>query len=289
METVLIIFAALGAVIVLVRAATRASSAAHLRKLAPKPKWRLPGFLRSAISVQLVRSGILVEPEGACEVAGAVAVAIIGFTLVVAPGLLIPALVIAGVIALVGLRISRAQAEQKFVALLPVFLDQVAAALRGGATVSDALGSVTMAGALGQDLGRVSSRVALGVGLGEALAVWPLEHSRPEVRAAAGALAVAATLGGRSADALSGLAQSLRERNGARAEAHALSAQGRFSALVVGGAPLGYLAFSAITDPGSVGLLTDTSIGRICLVVGLTLEGLGALWMRRIVRAGSTE
>jgi hypothetical protein len=34
-------------------------------------------------------------------------------------------------------------------------------------------------------------------------------------------------------------------------------------------------------------VLTATLFGRICLALGLGLEGLGGWWMRRIVRAGS--
>jgi tight adherence protein B len=105
------------------------------------------------------------------------------------------------------------------------------------------------------------------------------------VRAAAGAFAVASSLGGSAADAIDGLASSLRHRLDAVAEARALSSQARLSAMVVGAAPLGYLAFSSLVDPRSVGVLLGTGVGRVCLVVGLSLEGLAALWIRRILRS----
>jgi tight adherence protein B len=106
------------------------------------------------------------------------------------------------------------------------------------------------------------------------------------VRAVAGALAVAESLGGRSAHALDGLAKSLRDRLGAAAEAHSLSAQARLSAMVVGASPPAYLVFSALVDPGSVGQLVGTGIGRVCLVSGLALEAAAALWMHRILASG---
>ena len=62
-----------------------------------------------------------------------------------------------------------------------------------------------------------------------------------------------------------------------------LSAQARLSAMVVGASPLAYLVFSALVDPGSVGVLVGTGPGRVCLVVGLLLEALAALWMWRIL------
>ena len=76
---------------------------------------------------------------------------------------------------------------------------------------------------------------------------------------------------------------SLRQRLDAAAEARALSSQARLSAVVVGAAPLGYLAFSSFVDRRAVGVLVGTGVGRVCLVVGLGLEALAALWIRRIV------
>ena len=141
------------------------------------------------------------------------------------------------------------------------------------------------AGAVATDLRRVRTRTQLGLPLAQALAGWPADHDAPGVRAAAGALAVASTMGGRAADAIDGLASSLRHRLDAVAEARSLSAQARLSAVVVGAAPLGYLAFSALVDPGAVTTLIDTGVGRVCLVVGLVLEALAALWIRRILRS----
>jgi tight adherence protein B len=131
----------------------------------------------------------------------------------------------------------------------------------------------------------VHVRTELGVPLADSLTGWPLDHDAPGVRAAAGALAVAATMGGRAADAIDGLASSLRHRLDAVAEARSLSAQARLSAVVVGAAPLGYLAFAAMVDPGAVTALVDTGVGRVCLVVGLALEALAGLWIRRILRS----
>ena len=105
----------------------------------------------------------------------------------------------------------------------------------------------------------------------------------PGTRAAAGALAVATTMGGRSADAIDGLATSLRHRLDAEAEARALSAQARLSAVVVGAAPLGYVVFAGVVDPTSVTALVGTGVGRVCLVLGLGCEALAAVWIRRIL------
>ena len=176
--------------------------------------------------------------------------------------------------------------ERRFVVALPGALEQVAAELRGGGTVAGAVERLAEgASVVAPDFRRVHTRTQLGMALSDALARWPGEHDAPGVRAAAGAFAVAASLGGRAADAIDGLATSLRHRLDAAAEARALSSQARLSAVVVGAAPLGYLAFSSLVDPRAVGVLVGTGVGRVCLVLGIGLEVLAAVWIRRIVRA----
>jgi tight adherence protein B len=187
-----------------------------------------------------------------------------------------------------GLALRRSRREQRFAAGLPPALEGIAAELRGGGTVGGALDRLAETSEpVAGDLRRVRARTRLGLPLTEALAAWPSEHDAPGVRAAAGALSVATTMGGRAADAIDGLASSLRQRLDAVAEARALSAQARLSAVVVGVAPLGYLAFSALVDPAAVTVLIDTGVGRACLVVGLGLEALAGAWIRRILRSGA--
>jgi tight adherence protein B len=204
----------------------------------------------------------------------------------VAPLLAVPAVLVVGLAGPVTLVFARSRRERAFVAGLPSALEQVAAELRGGGTVAAAVDRLaTGQGAVSADLRRVHVRTQLGLPLADALAGWPVDHDAPGVRAAAGALAVATTMGGRAADAIDGLASSLRHRLDAVAEARSLSAQARLSAVVVGAAPVGYLAFSAMVDPGAVTTLVATGVGRVCLVAGLGLEALAALWIRRILRS----
>jgi tight adherence protein B len=173
-------------------------------------------------------------------------------------------------------------------AAVPDTIERVASELRSGGTVATAIGAVGSSdGPLAADMARVDTRVRLGAPLAQALAAWSKERDVPGVDATAGALAMCSAVGGRSADALDGLATSLRDRLGVAAEARALSSQARMSALVVGGAPIAYIAWSAVVDPHALHVLTGTSFGRACLLIGIGLEALGAWWMRSIVRSGS--
>jgi tight adherence protein B len=177
---------------------------------------------------------------------------------------------------------------RQIAAAVPETLERVAAELRSGGTVVTAIGAVaTGDGPLARDMARVGTRVRLGASIAQALGAWTTERAVAGVDASAGALAMCSSVGGRSADALEGLATSLRDRLGVAAEARALSSQAQMSALVVGGVPIAYIAWSAVVDPHGMQVLTGTLIGRVCLVAGLGLEAVGGWWMRSIVRSGS--
>ena len=178
-------------------------------------------------------------------------------------------------------------ASARFAAGLPAALEQVAAELRGGGHGRRRRSNALAAGdgAVAADLRRVHARTQLGLPLADALAGWPAEHDAPGVRAAAGALAVAATMGGRAADAIDGLASSLRHRLDAVAEARrcrrrracrrsswarrrsATSRSPRWSIR---------LRSPRWSAPAS---------GGCAWCVGLGLEALAALWIRRILRS----
>jgi tight adherence protein B len=187
----------------------------------------------------------------------------------------------------VGLRVARERGRRRLAAAVPDALERVASELRAGGTIATGVDALAVADSpLASDFARVGARVRLGASLGDAVRAWRDERPVPGTEAAAGALALCANVGGRSADALDGLASSMRDRLGVLAEARALSSQARLSALVIGLAPLAYLACSTAIDGRTAQLLFGTATGRLCLVLGLTLELAGAWWMRRIVRVG---
>lgn len=282
------LIAAVGLVtaVLLGRGAWRSSVRTRLRDARPRAGRRLPARVRVPVARALDDAQIAVSPEDALVVAGvgvAVSALVAG---AMAPALVAPAVVGSAVAGPIALVLARGRGRRRFLAALPGFVDLVAARLRSGHTLATALGDAATAGdPVAVDVRRVLRRIDHGEPLTAALGWWADDRDDDAVRAVAGALAVASTTGGAAADALEGLARSLRDQHGARAEAASLSAQARMSAVVVGAAPFAYLAFSSAVDPGAARVLVTTSVGRICLTLGIALDGLGALWMRRIVRS----
>jgi tight adherence protein B len=278
------------AVAALVAAARRAAAAERVRSLGARRRWRLPARARAAVARGLADADVTIEPEPAIELWAGTTVATALVAGALSPGLVPPALLFSCAGPPAALWVLRTRARRRYAAALPAALEQIAAHLRGGGTVAQGVAALAGGdGPLAADLRRVQARADLGVGLADALTAWPAERDVDDVRAVAGALAVAGTLGGRSAHALDGLAASLRDRLGAAAEARSLSAQARLSALVVGASPLAFLLFSALVDPASVGLLVRTNTGRLCLGLGLLLEVVAVLWMRRILASVEAE
>ena len=177
--------------------------------------------------------------------------------------------------------------DASIVAALPDVLERVASGFRAGAgplgALAEAATGTDLPEPLAVDLARLVQRAEEG-GLAAALDSWASERPLPAVGATAAALAVTVGAGGPAASALDGLAAGLRDRHDAAAEVAALSAQARLSALVVGAAPLVSLALSLLVDPRVAPTLVGTPPGRLCLLVGVALEGLAACWMHRIVR-----
>ena len=273
------------------RAAWRAPARERARRARAREPRRLPARLRDPLARALAEAQWPIGPEDAVSGAG-IAVLGVTFPVVVLAPALAPVVFVAAVAAgPVLLVTARARVRRRYLADLPGLVELLAARMRSGHTVVTALGDAAGASDLGStdpvatDLRSLLARVDHGEPLTDALEWWARRRPLPPLRAVAGALAVAAVTGGAAAEALDGLARSLRDQLGAQAEALAQSAQARLSAIVVGAAPLGYLAFAALVDPGSVGLLLTTGVGRVCLVAGLALDAVAVVWMRRIVRS----
>ena len=169
---------------------------------------------------------------------------------------------------------------------LPAALEAAARSLRSGASLRLAIAEAAVAtpGQLGRELAEVARQVAHGATLVVALEALAARRPVPGVRLAVAALCLAAETGGAQARAVDGVAATLRDRLGITAEVRALSSQARVSAMVIGLAPLVFAGFAVTTDPRTGRFLFHTPAGLALLAVGVSLDGLGWLWMQRLAR-----
>jgi tight adherence protein B len=213
-----------------------------------------------------------------------VAVVVAGLTGGFAVAVLAGAVVVIGPLAV--LRMSRGRGPARVESSLPECLESLARALRSGASLRQAVGeaATTTPGALGEELDRVSDEAAHGMPLVAALEGLAVRRPLAGVQLAVAALCLGSETGGAQAQAVDGVAATIRERLAVAAEARALASQARMSALVIGLAPIGFAVFAASTDPRTTQFLLHTSAGLVLLVAGLALDGLGWAWMQRLCR-----
>lgn len=179
----------------------------------------------------------------------------------------------------------RGRAHDRLVAALPEAIELVARALRSGSSLSQALAEAAAAtnGSLGAALDRIVTGTQRGEALTHALARFVEGSPRPEVRVAGAALAMAAEAGGGPSRALDGVSESLRDRERLGREIAALTSQARTSAIVLIGLPVVFVLVYGAVDGSALSFLLQDDLGRLCLIVGLALDLVGWLWMRRLV------
>ena len=289
MRSVLTLIAGTATAFAFARAARRFSITDRLRPVDTPARVRgLPRWLERRVARALDAAALDVPPAQACSTwtIGCVVACIIGAALG-GTALAVVAVFVASVGPPFVVHSMRHRRARRVAAAVPEVLDRIGAELRAGGTIASAVAGVGSSDSpLAGDFARVELRTRIGAAPEEALAAWARERPAPGIDAAAGALALCASIGGRAADALEGLSSSLRDRIAVAAEAEALSSQARMSALVIGAIPFAYLGWSALVDRAGLATITGTVAGRACFAAGVGLQLLGVWWIRRIVGTG---
>ena len=182
-------------------------------------------------------------------------------------------------------RLRRRSERREVGAGLPILLDELARSLRAGLSLRTGLtGAIHLGpGALRRDMDQMVTRLDRGAPLSDALEVWADErHDVAGVRLAVAAITLAAQSGGQMAQALDGVADTLRSEVALASEVRSLAAQAEASAGLIAVLPLVFGLVAGAADPQMLRFLIGTSLGAACLVVGVMLDIVGFAWMRRI-------
>ena len=287
---VLIAAALLFGSLISLRAALRITRSARLRgrlaRVASSPdpgSLPVPAWLERAVE----RAGLAVAADRFAIGWCAAIVGLAGLGLV--SGGLAAGLVLASAAAVLpglGLWLARERAARRVVAALPEGLEAVARSLRSGTSLQQALDEAAIVGPpeVSHELRAVERELRLGVPAAKALERWRQRRGGHEVRLAVTALTLVVDAGGRSARAVDGIAATLRDRQQLASELGAQAAQAKYSAVVLAAAPLVFTLVSVSTDGRSAEFLLRTRLGIVCLLIGLALDGVAAVWMAAITR-----
>jgi tight adherence protein B len=176
--------------------------------------------------------------------------------------------------------------RRRFERQLPDAADALAAALRGGAGLSQAIALLAehQRSPLRDELSLLQRQQRLGLPMDEALLQLAQRSGSRDVELFGATLRVARELGGGLADALQRLAAGLRRRRAIEDKIDALTSQGRTQGVIVSLLPmLLALALLAI-EPDATRPLFTTPAGWATLGVVVALQIVGWMLIRRIVR-----
>jgi Flp pilus assembly protein TadB len=185
-------------------------------------------------------------------------------------------------------RTSRKHANQRnaLATGLVDLVEEMARQLRGGRGVTTALlqAIANSSGALQGVLEPVVGSLTIGTPASVAIGALGAKHNSRDLHSLATLLGAGEQLGGVVPDALDGLTTMMRERTGAGADVATQAAQARVSAIVLGCAPIVFCAVLVLSDGRSSAFLLHSPIGLGCAVVGLVLDGIGAVWMSTVTK-----
>jgi tight adherence protein B len=176
--------------------------------------------------------------------------------------------------------------RRAFADQLPDTLGLIAACLRAGASLVQAVDSVAEEAEqpTATEFQRVVVENRLGRDLSQALREMGQRMECQDLQWAIGAIEVHREVGGDLADVLDRVVDTIRSRNRVFNQIKVLTAEGKLSALILGGLPPVMFLVMSVLNPGYVRELTSRSAGWALIGMALTLLTVGALWMKRVTR-----
>jgi tight adherence protein B len=169
---------------------------------------------------------------------------------------------------------------------LPQMATAVADALAGGSSVRAALAAAagSTEGPPAAELARLRAELELGASTAAGLAALTARLGSQRVDSFAAALLSQQLAGGDLAGLLRRFAASSAERDRVAADAHAATAQARFTGLLVVAMPAGAALFAELIEPGFVGGLVSNGASAALLAAAAAFQLAGFASIRRLSR-----
>ena len=184
------------------------------------------------------------------------------------------------------LRIKAMKRLSSFAQQLPDVLHLLAGALRAGFSFMQALESVAQetTGSARKELTRVVNEATLGRPPEESLEDSAERMGSDDLKWAVMAVRIQREVGGNLAEILETVANTMTERERLRREIKALTAEGRFSAIILGIFPVAFGIFLYVLQPEFISLLFERTGGQIALAGAGVLTLVGYLWLNKIMK-----
>jgi tight adherence protein B len=193
---------------------------------------------------------------------------------------------ISGSVPIVYLVYKRSRRLERFQTQFPDALDMITRAIRAGNALSSAIRLVgqEMPDPVAQEFRQIDEEIRLGMDPGDALFRLQGRVGTEDVRFFCTAIKIQRGSGGNLAEILERLAEVIRERFKILSYARALSAQHRWSAILVGLSPLIFGVMFQILHPGFFDPLLNDPNGPMLILGGVVMEAIGFFMIWRIAQ-----
>jgi tight adherence protein B len=175
----------------------------------------------------------------------------------------------------------RRRRKKKFEAALPDTLQLMSGSLAAGLSLAQSVeGTEPMAG----EFRKVLVETRLGLSLETALQGVADRFQSKDFDWVVMAINIQRQVGGNLAELLDTVAATMREREYIRRQVAALAAEGKLSAMVLGGLPPAFMLYLLVANRSYVIVLFQRPLGIAMLIGGAMILSVGVFWMSRIVK-----
>jgi len=187
---------------------------------------------------------------------------------------------------LLALDIAVARRRRAFDEQLPDVLNMIAGSLRGGWGLSQALDFVVQQSGppAAVEFRRVLTESRLGMPLEQALELMADRVDSPEFRSAVSAMNIQRDVGGNLAEILDIVSETVRQRAAFKRHVHALTAEGRISAVILALLPVIEIMALLVISPTYLVPMVTTPFGLFMTGGSILLVMVGAFWLRAVTR-----
>jgi len=178
-----------------------------------------------------------------------------------------------------------AKRKEKMIEQLPDAMDYFARALRAGNPFVGAIksGSEETPAPLAEELAVTFDEMNFGIDFDEAMRNFANRVNTEEIRLFVTAVLVQKNTGGNLAELMNRISGLLRERARTRGEIRIQAADMQSSAKVLIGLPFAIAMFLQVANPGYLGILLDSELGRTLIMVQLGMIAVGWYIMKRMI------
>ena len=201
------------------------------------------------------------------------------------PGLALILIVAAAILPVAWLHRRRKKRLREFQVQLPSTLNLLSGSMRAGFSFAQGLESVANEAVepTRRELQRVFTESRLGRPIEDALEDSANRMTSVDLMWAVMAIRIQREVGGNLAELLDTVADTMTQRERIRHEIKALTAEGRFSGIILGIFPIAFAGVLYLVQPDYISELFHNSMGIMAMIASGVMTFFGFLWLKKIL------